>query len=213
MTDLTEATLAAFGNKTRGRILRESLGLFNTHGFEAVTTAQIAQTSEVLDGTLWYHFKAKQDLVFAHLAVLENELEKLLSSPVSDDLLLIGEHFLQTFALTWDFRYLLRGPLQALEEYAGGKQRLQAIYRLLEDKTKERLIAANNLGYLDVPDTEIDSLAINSVLVGRYCLDYARIRYSETEDSERDRHIGIELTASLVRPYYTQKTQDLLEQF
>ncbi|MEL6692475.1 MAG: TetR family transcriptional regulator, partial [Pseudomonadota bacterium] len=54
MPQLSDATRDLFGTKTRGKILTTSLSCFNEDGFDRVSTAQLAETAEVLDGTLWY---------------------------------------------------------------------------------------------------------------------------------------------------------------
>ena len=57
---LTPGTLDLFSQKTRDKILAASLVLFNQRGFGAVTTAGIAEQAGILEGTLWYHFRAKK---------------------------------------------------------------------------------------------------------------------------------------------------------
>ena len=45
--------------KTKEKIVQESLSLFNENTFELSTTNLIAKKSEVLEGSLWYHFNSK----------------------------------------------------------------------------------------------------------------------------------------------------------
>ena len=68
---LTPGTLDLFSKKTRDQILATSLILFNQRGFGAVTTAHIAEQAGILEGTLWYHFRAKKDILSAHIALLQ----------------------------------------------------------------------------------------------------------------------------------------------
>ncbi|MEM8548062.1 MAG: helix-turn-helix domain-containing protein, partial [Pseudomonadota bacterium] len=78
MTDsevsLSPLTITRFGGKTRDRILRQSLVLLNGEGFQSTTTAALAANSDVKEGTLWYHFRTKNDLVSAHLQILDELL-------------------------------------------------------------------------------------------------------------------------------------------
>ncbi len=67
MINLTEKTIGLFSKKTKGKILQESLLLFNEQTFNQTTTANIAKTSNVLEGYLWYHFKSKKDLLVEHI--------------------------------------------------------------------------------------------------------------------------------------------------
>ena len=67
MINLTEKTISLFSKKTKGTILKESLLLFNEQTFNQTTTANIAKSSNVLEGSLWYHFKSKKDLLVEHI--------------------------------------------------------------------------------------------------------------------------------------------------
>ena len=66
---LTEKSLGFFSNKTKDKILISSLVLFNEDGFNNVTTASIAKQTGILEGSLWYHFNSKKDIVSMHIKV------------------------------------------------------------------------------------------------------------------------------------------------
>jgi AcrR family transcriptional regulator len=51
MVNLTAKTIGLFSKKTKDRILKESLLLFNEQTFNSTTTASIAKSSEVLEGS------------------------------------------------------------------------------------------------------------------------------------------------------------------
>ena len=70
-SQLTPITLNLFSNKTRDLILESSLVLFNDLGFKNVTTSSIANKTGILEGTLWYHFNTKKDILSAHIQLLE----------------------------------------------------------------------------------------------------------------------------------------------
>ena len=72
---LSAGTLERFSAKTRDKLLEASLILFNERGFAAVTTASIAQHAGVLEGTLWYHFRTKKDILTAHIELLQQVFE------------------------------------------------------------------------------------------------------------------------------------------
>jgi AcrR family transcriptional regulator len=50
MINLTEKTISLFSKKTKGKILQESLLLFNEQTFNQTTTSNIAKSSDVLEG-------------------------------------------------------------------------------------------------------------------------------------------------------------------
>ncbi|MEL7031365.1 MAG: TetR/AcrR family transcriptional regulator [Pseudomonadota bacterium] len=209
--DLTLNTQTAFGTKTKGRILLASLNLFNRFGFERTTTAQLAEGSDVLEGTLWYHFKTKNALVLAHLDVLETRLEEHLNAPLSESLTKIIEHILGVFDLLWDFRYLLRDPIAAIQDDDARRSRLQQIYERVEKRIEARLYQAEEMGLIDLSETDANALAVSCFLTGRYGLDYARIRLGDDLDVAAFRQIGIPQILSLLKPHLTEKGKARIE--
>ena len=71
MNKLSKRTSLLFTDSTRDKLLKTSLNLFNEKGFNAVTTSSLACSAKVLEGTLWYHFKSKKNLVESHLDLFD----------------------------------------------------------------------------------------------------------------------------------------------
>ncbi|MEO0548426.1 MAG: TetR/AcrR family transcriptional regulator [Pseudomonadota bacterium] len=209
---LTETTQNLFGTKTRGKILLASLASFNTDGFDRVTTAQLAKTADVLEGTLWYHFKAKTDLVLAHLETLETRLSDHLGSDLTTSPDKIVSHFLEIFSIIWDFRYLLRDPLAALQDDDAIAVRLQKTYLVIEKRAEARIEQAVELGFIRLNHTTAQTLAVSAFLIGRYWLDYARIRFPKEQNYQSLRLQGIQQLVSLIRPHFTDKMVHVLEE-
>lgn len=60
------------GHEARRKRTRESLrdsasALFDAHGYEATTVAEIAGHAQVSERTFYVHFRSKEDLLFAHV--------------------------------------------------------------------------------------------------------------------------------------------------
>ena len=64
---LSKETLNCFSDKTKSKILKHSLILFNDIGFNSVTTANVSKECNILEGTLWYHFNSKKNILSAHI--------------------------------------------------------------------------------------------------------------------------------------------------
>ena len=111
---LTPGTLDLFSQKTRDKILAASLVLFNQRGFGAVTTASIAEQAGILEGTLWYHFRAKKDILSAHIALLQTVFAQENTKADSSDPETIIDGIFRSYDVIWDFRYLLRDDFNAL---------------------------------------------------------------------------------------------------
>ena len=61
MINLTEKTIGLFSKKTKGKILQESLLLFNEQTFNQTTTANIAKTSNVL--VIFWLYKSSLNII------------------------------------------------------------------------------------------------------------------------------------------------------
>ena len=208
--NLSEATTSFFGKKTKGTILSASLELFNQSGFHAVSTAQIASAADVLEGTLWYHFKAKHDLAKTHLETLEVRLEETLLAPETSDLSAVAERYLRIFDALWDFRYLLRDPLPILQADPDFANRIKHTYESVEQNTTRRLKAACDEGLISLDNVDVNALAKNCVVIGRYWLDYIRIRNGRGQNRDVDKKQAAQQVLLVLQPYLTPKALSLI---
>ena len=115
---LTAATLDRFSSKTRDRLLETSLVLFNERGFGAVTTASIAERAGVLEGSLWYHFRTKKNILVAHIELLQQVFEGTNLDADSTDADTIIAGIFASYDVIWDFRYILRDDFGAVLDAA-----------------------------------------------------------------------------------------------
>ena len=111
-SQLTPITTDLFSDKTRDRILISSLVLFNQLGFSRVTTASIAKQTGILEGSLWYHFNTKKDILDAHIQLLSKVFltENKQASSTDTKTIILG--IFRSYDLIWDFRYILRDDFQ-----------------------------------------------------------------------------------------------------
>ena len=109
---LTHQSLEFFSQKTKDRILISSLVLFNEGGFNNVTTASIAKHTGILEGTLWYHFNSKKDILSNHIQLLKKVFFSVNQQNKSKDFETIINEFFQSYNIIWDFRYILRDNFQ-----------------------------------------------------------------------------------------------------
>ncbi len=69
--------------KTKERILKTALELFNLHGVEAVTTRQIAMALGMSQGNLYYHFAKKEHIVQALYEQLVGKFDTIIADSMS----------------------------------------------------------------------------------------------------------------------------------
>ena len=146
---LTQDTAGLFSNKTRDRILASSLVLFNDRGFGAVTTASIARHAGVLEGSLWYHFNTKKDILDAHIDVLERVFlqENLDAGSADPDTIIAG--IFRAYDVIWDFRYILRDDFHPhLEAEGPVLKKTLAINAFLDEWTEGRILHSLEHGLL-----------------------------------------------------------------
>ena len=113
-SQLTSDTLELFSDKTRDTILESSLILFNELGFNSVTTSSIADTTGILEGSLWYHFNTKKDILSAHIQLLEQVFLNKNQNDDSKKFDIIIQDIFKSYNLIWDFRYILSDNFQNL---------------------------------------------------------------------------------------------------
>ena len=59
---------------TRDKILRVAARIFGKYGFQKTTMDEVARTAHKAKGSVYYHFRSKEDLF---LAVVSQEIERL----------------------------------------------------------------------------------------------------------------------------------------
>ncbi|HEX5276076.1 MAG TPA: TetR/AcrR family transcriptional regulator [Fluviicoccus sp.] len=113
--------------KTKDRILLKSLELFNDDGERNVTTNHIAAALNISPGNLYYHFRSKEDIIYALFQ--QYQVSMLGSLSVPTDRLMTYEDkmgYLEAiFNQLWEYRFLHRDLGHLLEE----SLRLRSAYR------------------------------------------------------------------------------------
>lgn len=192
--------------KTRDRILKAALTLFNERGLAHVSLAQIAGKLDISEGNLWYHFRTKRDLVSALFAELEERIERNLSrEPASagSDLADFGDYARQSFRDIWEYRFLYRNRFDPEDERELA-QRAAALAerahryteRILAEMVARKLFAAS--------PQEITELAANAWIISRFWVDYLQERHGLMRITEADLQAGVKQLFALYRPYLTE---------
>ncbi len=197
--------------RTRGRILDESLALFNERGEPSVTTGDVAAAVGISPGNLYYHFRNKDQIVSELFARLEGRLD--IDPRVSgdaaqaiEDLWLYLHLMLEAI---WEFRFFYRN----LHRVARSDRRLRERFNRIASR---KLGAIESLcralaerGSLRASDEEIRALARNVLLVATYWLDFQALRRGR--DDAADLGQGAYQVMSLVAPYLVGDARRHLE--
>ena len=197
--------------KTKEKIVQESLSLFNENTFELSTTNLIAKKSDILEGSLWYHFNSKQDLVSVHTELFLDSFNKNRIHTEKNDSkeLILG--LLSIYEVLWDYRYLVR---DSFEQFSNENPKLCKkivdINSEIDAWAKEALIHAKNLGVLIIQDEDIESVVEISLIIGRHWLDYSMKKYpSKTNLYLRKK--GINLLIKTLYPYLSNESREIVD--
>ena len=207
---LTPGTLDLFSKKTRDQILATSLVLFNQRGFGTITTASIAEHADVLEGTLWYHFRSKKDILAAHMELLQTVFAHENTSADSDDATVIIDGIFRSYDVIWDFRYLLRDDFNTLLKAEDPELvKVRAINDFLDDWTEGRMLHAAKHGLLNFRTEDPETVSEIILVLGRYWMDFSHKKYPEAEGSML-RYNGISHIFTVLKPYLSKAAQELV---
>lgn len=188
--------------RTRRRILAESLRLFNGEGEANVTTGTIAAALGMSPGNLYYHFRNKDEIVQELFRGLEErmDVEPEIATDAAgaiEDLWLYLHLMLEAI---WEFRFLYRN----LDDLAARNRKLReqfnriaerkfaAVVRLCEGLVRARAMRASG--------EEIRTLARNILVVATYWLNFQSLR-GRRGAADADLGQGAYQVMALVAPY------------
>ena len=191
--------------KTRDRILKTALALFNESGESGVSLAQIAAELDISEGNLWYHFRTKRDLIAALLEELEQTIEQQYERPPADpgNVSTYADYARQCFRTMWAYRFLYRARFDPGRERELAERRL-AITACSHRYTERVISEMVRCKLLDAGPSEIAELVTADRIVSRYWFDYLQERYGLVQLSEADLQAGVKQIFALYRPYLTE---------
>jgi len=160
--------------RTAERILEASLALFNRFGEPHVSTAAIAADLGISSGNLYYHYRAKDEIVNALFAQYEQALTELLraSGDVAD---VEGAWFFthRLFELVWQYRFLYRDLNNLLSRNRQLETQFPALLQAKTQAMHALLAALGRRGVLRLPQGGAAETTANCmVVVATYWLSF-----------------------------------------
>ena len=196
---------------TKDKILNESLKLFNNYTYEMSTTSTIAEKSDVLEGSLWYHFNSKTDIVSKHLTTfLDSYKHHKLSTKKSSPLNVIQGLF-NVYEVIWDYRYLFRDSFNKISKKNHSLfEKIVQVNQSVDKWAKETVLHSRSIGMIVVQDNDVDSIVEISLIIGRYWLDFSMKKYpSETDSYLRTK--GINLIIKSLYPHLSEDSKKIMD--
>ena len=164
--------------RTRQRVLAESLRLFNERGEANVTTGMIAEALGMSPGNLYYHFRNKDEIVerlfqqFAERMDLEPDVAADAANLIED--LWLYLHL--TFEAIWEYRFLYRN----LDDLLARNRKLKAQFNGIAERKYQGIVklceAMVQAKVMHASTEEIRILARNILVVATYWLNFDSLR-------------------------------------
>ena len=199
--------------RTRGRVLAESLRLFNELGEANVTTAMIADALNMSPGNLYYHFRNKDEIVGELFRRFEErmDLEPDIAGDaagVIEDLWLYLHVMLEAI---WEYRFLYRN----LDDLMGRSRRLRERFNRIADRKYHAIVglceALVRERAMRASPEEIRALGRNVLVVATYWLNFDSLR-ARPRPAAAGLGQGAYQVMALVAPYLVGDARRHLDQ-
>jgi len=193
--------------RTAERILDGSLELFNRFGEPHVSTAAIAAPLGISSGNLYYHFRAKDDIVNALFVQYEQALAELL--PASSDVADVEDAWFfmhRLFELLWQYRFLYRDLSSLLSRNRQLETQFPLLLQAKADAMRHLLAALQKNGALRMEHEDAQQATASCmvvVLTYWFSFEYARDprRALEPEGAQAALLNGARHVLGLLMPY------------
>jgi AcrR family transcriptional regulator len=201
--------------RTRERILRVSLDLFNDQGETNVTTGHIADELNISPGNLYYHFSNKDEII-AHLF---DDFEKRIDiapGEITDAASAMEDLWLylhMMFERIWQYRFLYRN----LDDLLARNEKLRSHFNIIIGHKRDAvrsmcdsLVAAKAMR---ANEREISALAENVLVVATYWLNYENFKQRAGIKDDPERHLtrGVYQVMALVSPFLVGEARQHLD--
>ena len=201
--------------RTRSRVLAESLRLFNERGEGNVTTGMIAESLGMSPGNLYYHFRNKDQIVEQLFARFEERIDVPPPAPSAgpdaiEDLWL---YLHLMFEAILEYRFLYR----SLDDLVGRSRKLRDHFNRIARRKRDAIVTlCEGLvggGLMRATPEEIHALAQNVLVVSTYWLNYRALsaRASPGGDEGRALGEGAYQVMALVAPYLAPQAREHLD--
>ena len=196
--------------RTKEIVIKTSLSLFNKNTFELSTTNSIAKESEILEGSLWYHFNTKLDIVSTHINIFLDSYNSKKNHTATDSHLLYIQGLFSVYEDIWNYRYLFRDSFEKIARKSPNLYlRIIEINRSIDQWLEKSVIHAKEIGILKIDDSDIENIVEISLIIGRYWFDFSKKRYfNESDDYLRKK--GLNLLIKSFYPYLSANSKDLI---
>jgi AcrR family transcriptional regulator len=201
--------------RTRERILRVSLELFNAQGESNVTTGHIADELNISPGNLYYHFRNKDEIIQYLFAEFEKEID-VAPGEIEDVASAMEDLWLylhMMFERIWHYRFLYRNLDDLLARDAKLRSHFNIILTHKRDAVRKMCDSLVAAGAMHASETELAALAENILVVATYWLNYENLKQRTGIKDDPAKHLtrGVVQVMALVSPYLDGDAKEHLD--
>ena len=199
--------------KTRERILRVSLELFNREGEPNVTTVDISNELDISPGNLYYHFRGKEELVPELFARYYEQAQVILREPLHRRLELDEYWFylVVVFEHIHEYRFLYRNISLVMQRYESVQRQFRRLLHMKRDAARAICTQLAEAGLLDADEARIELLARNIALTITYWMNFENLLSESSVDDDRAIQDGVLQVAALLAPWLGPMQQPFLD--
>lgn len=191
-------------SKTKEKILKTALGLFNNEGESNVSAVDIASVMEISPGNLYYHYKGKDEIIVELFTDYETEIRQVLSSPVREPLKMEDNwvYLYIIFEEIFDFRFFYKNQSELIKRIPALRTRFSRILALKEQTGFSLLSALEGDEHLNFDEGEKAALAGRLAQHFTFWLQYHDLRFGTVPPKSLIDQ-GVFMTLIQITPYWT----------
>ncbi|MDQ3536253.1 MAG: TetR/AcrR family transcriptional regulator, partial [Bacteroidota bacterium] len=196
-------------------IIEKSLALFNEKGIENVSAKIIAADLGISDGNLRYHYRTKEDIIYALYQNLLEEIMEDLKPLEQEDIDLKGIIHSFTLALSTlhRYRFLMIDIVGIMRKFPTIKENYQSLYEPRKHKFKALLSNCIEKGILREENfpNQYDYFILQFYTLTDFWISESEILYQDNNGYGVSFHINMIL--SFIVPYLTEQGLEEFKSF
>ncbi|TRX55203.1 TetR/AcrR family transcriptional regulator [Thalassomonas sp. M1454] len=195
--------------KTREKIIHASIELFNEKGERNITTNHIASHLGISPGNLYYHFRNKEDIIYAIYSEYADDLISRFQtlSETINPLDSILRYMDIVFQLISKFRFFYSNLPVLLSKNPALKKRYSEIQREIIKKVLAMLVSLKEENILNIKDEELDDLTCLLRITTTFWLSYLQTQHDEPKIDDSNLYDGLLKIFALLSPYVTDNAR------
>ncbi|WNJ21140.1 TetR/AcrR family transcriptional regulator [Pontibacter sp. G13] len=166
---------------TKSRILETARHLYNTHGVDKVTARHIASEMGISDGNLRYHFKTREDIVFALYLQLVGGMDEVFAfdPQAALDFNQMFHTIHGAFSQMYEYRFLMQDFASLVRQIPKIGQHFRALNEVRKLAFEQVFQGAIEQGWLRKPlyPGEYQELLERMEILSDFWMSAAQIRY------------------------------------